>query len=121
MSRLPQSNARLLSVTRGEYSEDYDRPETVAAPVWQGNIDAYLQEKLLSTFNQGGELLRVVQVTIIISSDIETVLQTGDLLSYLPNSSGTPRAGKIQNVITPSELAYLSDYYKCALEPVNAP
>lgn len=127
MTVLPQSNARLISVGResgpGSFTEDYDRDATAETLVWQGNWDAYVQRKIVSGFNDNGELRRMLQVTLFISMDLPIQLEPGDVLTY---QAGDPSAyqtfaGRIQNFTDPAYLPTLPDYYKCALEEVNVP
>lgn len=120
---LPQSNASLLSVTRGEDTEDYDRPQGTVAPIWQGDIDAYVQRKIVSTFGAQGELRRLLQVTLIISGDLPILLEPGDIVTYSVGNPDAPTtlAGKIQTGTDPAYMAQLPDYYKIALEDTNVP
>jgi hypothetical protein len=120
---LPQSNASLLAVYRGGFSEDYDRPAGSTTPIWQGNIDAYSQRRIVSNFNASGELQRVLEVTLIISGDLPITLEPGDTLTYAVGNPDAPTtlAGRIQTFTNPAYLAQVPDYYKCALEETNVP
>lgn len=120
---LPQSNANLVSITRGGYTEDYDRTSGASAPVWQGNIDAYVQRKFVSTFNDAGELKRVMQVTLYVSQDIPVILEPGDVVTYSVGNPDAPStlAGIVQTGTDPAYMAQLPDYYKFALEETNVP
>ena len=127
---LPQANARLLSISReagpSDFLEDYDRPATGAVAggtdVWQGNIDAYVQRKIVSTLSDNGELRRVLQTTLLITDDVSTILQAGDTITCMvgdPANSSTLVA-RVQNINDPAWLPMLPDYYKCSLEEISA-
>lgn len=123
MGMLPQSNATLLSLSRGGFTEDYDRPAGNVAPAWQGQEDAYVQRQIVSSFDSAGELKRVMRVTLFLSGDFPVPLQSGDTLVY---TAGDPDdavtlAGRVQNSVDPAFLPDLDDYFKVALEEVNAP
>lgn len=122
MTPFPQSNARLTQVAREGFTEDYDRPEGTQDPVWLGNIDAYIQRKYVSGFNDKGELNRSLMITLYIAGDLPVRLQEGDTVTYIvgdPNSP-TPMQGRIQGFINPAELASMPDYYKCTMEEIGA-
>ena len=123
MTLLPQSNARLISVSRGGLTEDYDRPAGSNSPVWQGNMDAYVQQDIVSNFGDRGELNRVLKVTLFISGDIPITVRAGDTVVYEAGNPNNPvtLAGRVQTVGTPAFLAMLPDYYKCALEEIEVP
>lgn len=121
---LPQSNARLLSVTRAATgsTEDYDRPATGEPTVWTGNIDAYVQRKMTSVFSEN-ELKRLLVVTLLVDDALPVPLEDGDILTYSAGNPTSPTvfAGVLQNATDPAFLAMLPDYYKCALEDTNIP
>lgn len=120
---LPQVNAQLLSISRGGFSEDYDRPSQTSPYVWQGNLDAYIQQRIKSAFNSSGTLVRVLEITLFISSDLPVTVEPGDILVYQAGSADnlSTLAGVAQSFIDPAYLPMLEDYYKVALEPANVP
>lgn len=123
MGLLPQSNARLLTITRGGTTEDYDSPAGSPITVWRGNWDAYVQQKIRSNFNDQGRLDRVLEVTLIIPADLPVQVEPGDIVTYVAGNADSPTtlAGRVQAFADPSFLPTLSDYYTIALEEVNVP
>ena len=123
-SMIPQTNGNLLSVTRGGYTEDYDRPAGTADPVWSGNLEIYVKQRILSSLGaQQGELNRVEEVTLFIPGDLPVTLQGGDTVVYQAGNPDNPITftGNVRDSIDPAFMAMLPDYYKVALEDVNAP
>lgn len=89
---LPQTNARLVSISTDGSSEDWDQPVGAAgAPKWQGDSDAYVQEKVRTVFSdREGALKKFRDVTVIIPSAVAAggsqgtlVVQTGDIVTYI--------------------------------------
>lgn len=122
---IPQANATLVSVSRGGYTEDYDRPAGGATPAWQGNVEAYVQRQIMSGFNQDGELNRVLRTTLILdlsSTQLVGGLQAGDTVTCIVGNADNPSTliGRVQNVVDPAYLPMIQDYFKCSLEEIQA-
>lgn len=87
---LPQTNARLISITLTGSSEDWDQPAGAAgATKWQGNEDAYVIEKVRTVYDTGtGALVKRRDIQIIISGTLRDTagqpldIGTGDILTY---------------------------------------
>lgn len=122
MVMFPQSNARLTSIARDGYTEDYDTASGTPDAIWTGNVDAYVQSKLMSAFNDRGELNRAMVVTLIIPGDLPVMVEPGDTLTYVIGDPRSPitMVGRIQSLNNPAELASLPDYFKCTMEKVQA-
>lgn len=80
---LPQVNARLKSIVGPGGSEDYDYSGDAGAPKWEGDIGAYVTEKVQTSTAQG-RLDRFKRTTVIIPGDLRPPvdLQQGDTLTY---------------------------------------
>lgn len=120
---IPQTNAQLISVSRGGFTEDYDRGAGSNTPVWQGSMDCYIQRKVVSNFNDRGSLDRMLEVTLYVPGDLPVKLEPGDTVVYEAGNPNNPDtlAGRIKTFSDPAYLAMLPDYYKCALEEINVP
>lgn len=122
---LPQTNATLTSITRTKagYTEDYDRDAGGSSSVWSGSVDAYVQRKVTSTFDNGGNLRRVVAVTMFVSEDLPLEVEPGDVVLYFVGDTNEPTAmaGIVQNLTDPAYMATVPDYWKIPLQDTNVP
>ena len=125
-SHLPQSNATLLLVARDSGTENYTLVEKIPTPKWEGEVDAYVNQRIMSGFNQAGELNRTLAVDIIIPSDLEpaTTVEAGDTIEYgqWDPSIGELRKyrARVQAFSTPANLPGLPYETKIALEKISA-
>jgi hypothetical protein len=121
--QLPQANAVLLAVRRRIASENYTSPAKDSA-VWGGQIDAYVERKIVSGFNAAGELNRAEQVTLIIPSDTQAPvnIEAGDELEFEQQTpTGSRRhTARVATFSTPANLPNLPQYIKIAVEKVSA-
>jgi hypothetical protein len=85
---LPQSNARLTSIHVAGASEDYDLSEGQGAVKWTGDEDAYVIERVTTTFAAQGALQKIRDINVIIPDSLldvdgdPLVVKTGDIVSY---------------------------------------
>jgi hypothetical protein len=98
---LPQTNARLTKVAGGGTSEDYDVPEGADDAKWEGDADAYYQEKR-ERVSAGGDTDLVLRRALIVETDLGIDFEEGDTVAF--TLSVGDRTGKVQ-VIERRELA----------------
>jgi hypothetical protein len=87
---LPQTNARLISITTEGSSEDWDQPAGPAsAAKWTGNEDAYVMIKINTRYSTtAGALAQQRDVRIIISGNLTDTdgnpleIDAGDIFTY---------------------------------------
>jgi hypothetical protein len=85
---LPQTNARITTVRAAGASEDYDLTEGQGAVKWSGDEDAYVVERVTTTFAAEGALNKIRDINVIIPdslvdvADQPLVVKTGDIVTY---------------------------------------
>lgn len=76
---LPASNARLLKIQGGGFSEDYDQAAGADADRWSGSAGVYLVDRVLvATAPEGRDELR--QTYLVVATDPGTRALVGDSL-----------------------------------------
>lgn len=87
---LPQTNARLLSIQSDGTSEDWEAAAGAGTPKWSGNADAYVIEKVRTSFSQNeGALIKFREIQIIVSAAmLDAVgdpldILTGDIVTWM--------------------------------------
>lgn len=76
---LPQRNAKIVAVTRGGRSEDYDVEEGAGPAVWEGEADAYFGRRKASVTE--GQTLNIAFVSYVIVPGDLVPFQAGDVLT----------------------------------------
>lgn len=97
MGRLPQSNAKLLSISSPGFSPDGDLPAGDATPKWTGSSDAYVVESLV-TSTAAGRLDLFDVDSIVVPGDLRpsVSIDRGDQVSF--DYAGTTRTRTVLNV-----------------------
>ena len=80
---LPQSNARLKSISSAGTAEDFDQAEGAGGSKWSGDADAYYSEKRQRVTGPDGSSV-VVTRSLIIPGDLAAIeIVDGDVCSIL--------------------------------------
>lgn len=86
---LPQVNARLLQISSGGIAGDWDQPAGPGLAKWQGDADAYVQERVRTALPTApGAVIRVKDTSIVISSDLvdeegnSILIASGDVFTF---------------------------------------
>ena len=123
---LPQTNANLVSIARPSKTENYTEAESTPTTVWSGEVDAYVQRRVVSALNESGELNRAQSTNIIIPSDLEPPVDVegGDTITFTQwdpvRGELRTYAARAQTFSTPMDLPSLPNEVKIALEKVRA-
>lgn len=121
---LPQTNARLISITTDGTSEDWDEPAGPAGPAkWSGNEDAYVTEKIRTNFPTGaGALGKRKDMQIRVSGNLRdttgapVTINTGDIITF--EWRGVTHARRVMDWEAPMMPSLpLQNYVKLHLNP----
>lgn len=125
-SSLPQSNSTLTLIAGASSTENYTHPAGTVVRKWEGEVDAYVQRKIVTGLNESGQLNRTMAITMVIPSDLEPPVDVlaGDTVEFTEWDPvrGEVRAyrAKVQTFSTPADLPSLPNYLKLALEKMQA-
>ncbi len=76
--RLPHANARLTSVTRKGYAEDWDDAATSGSSRWTGVADAYISDDQRNIY-EDGRASKIISRSIVVPADLS--VEVGDVLT----------------------------------------
>lgn len=121
---LPQTNARLISITTDGQSADWDQPAGPEGPAkWQGVTDAYVLENVRTAYAAGpGPMVKTRDIQIIISGTLRDTtgqplsIQTGDIVTY--EWRGTMHTRRVMEYSAPLMPSLpLQNYVRLHLNP----